>query len=50
MQGFLSLEAADMMKLPADPDQSVRLLMDLIADGLDRVRVAKGVVDTTSPS
>jgi hypothetical protein len=46
----LSLEAADMMKLPADPDQSVRLLMDLIADGLDRVRTAEGVVDASSPS
>jgi AcrR family transcriptional regulator len=45
MQGFLSLEAADMMKLPADPDQSVHLLMDLIADGLDRVRVAEGVAE-----
>jgi AcrR family transcriptional regulator len=50
MQGFLSLEAADMMKLPADPDQSVRLLMDLIADGLDRVRIAEGVIDAASPS
>lgn len=43
LQGFLSLEAADMMKLPADPDQSVHLLMDLIADGLDRVRITEGV-------
>jgi AcrR family transcriptional regulator len=43
LQGFLSLEAADMMKLPADPDQSVHLLMDLIADGLDRVRMTEGV-------
>jgi AcrR family transcriptional regulator len=41
LQGFLSLEAADMMKLPADPDQSVHLLMDLIADGLDRVRITE---------
>jgi AcrR family transcriptional regulator len=41
LQGFLSLEAADMMKLPADPDQSVHLLMELIADGLDRVRMAQ---------
>jgi AcrR family transcriptional regulator len=45
LQGFLSLEAADMMKLPADPDQSVHLLMDLIADGLDRVRIAEGVAE-----
>jgi AcrR family transcriptional regulator len=45
LQGFLSLEAADMMKLPADPDQSVHLLMDLIADGLDRVRTAEGVTE-----
>jgi AcrR family transcriptional regulator len=44
LQGFLSLEAADMMKLPADPDQSVHLLMDLIADGLDRVRITEGVL------
>ena len=43
LQGFLSLEAADMMTLPADPDQSVHLLMDLIADGLDRVRLTEGV-------
>jgi AcrR family transcriptional regulator len=43
LQGFLSLEAADMMTLPADPDQSVHLLMDLIADGLDRVRITQGV-------
>lgn len=42
LQGFLSLEAADMMTLPADPDQSVHLLMDLIADGLDRVRITEG--------
>ncbi len=41
LQGFLSLEAADMMTLPADPDQSVHLLMDLIADGLDRVRITE---------
>jgi AcrR family transcriptional regulator len=47
LQGFLSLEAADMMNLPADPDQSVHLLMGLIADGLDRVHlshVTTGVV------
>ena len=44
LQGFLSLEAADMMTLPADPDQSVHLLMDLIADGLDRVRITEGAV------
>ena len=43
LQGFLSLEAADMMTLPADPDQSVHLLMELIADGLDRARLAEGV-------
>jgi AcrR family transcriptional regulator len=43
LQGFLSLEAADMMTLPADPDQSVHLLMDLIANGLDRVRIIQGV-------
>ncbi len=41
LQGFLSLEAADMMNLPADPDQSVHLLMDLIADGLDRVQLGQ---------
>ncbi|HEX4245512.1 MAG TPA: TetR/AcrR family transcriptional regulator [Acidimicrobiales bacterium] len=50
MQGFLSLEAADMMTLPADPDQSVHLLMDLIADGLERVRASDGVVGTPTPS
>ncbi len=53
LQGFLSLEAADMMNLPADPDQSVHLLMDLIADGLDRVRASPetaGVAETTGPS
>lgn len=43
LQGFLSLEAADMMTLPADPDQSVHLLMELIADGLDRVRLTEEV-------
>lgn len=45
LQGFLSLEAADMMKLPADPEESVHLLMELIADGLERVGADERTVD-----
>jgi AcrR family transcriptional regulator len=38
LQGFLALQSGGMMMLPADPEVSLRLLMEHLADGLERVR------------
>ncbi len=36
LEGFLALRTAGMMMLPADPDESLHLLMEHLADGVER--------------
>ena len=41
LEGFLALQTAGMLALPADPEASLRLLMEHLADGVERASTTK---------